>query len=214
MGELLGMGPPGPATRAGAGRIPGMGTASGHLLLGLAPREVEVAFEAAPPEVVAEIVDGELSLIPRPGPRHARAASRLVQCLGEFDEEGGGWVILKEPELHLGSRPDKVVPDVAGWRRERMPEIPDAAAITIAPDWVCEVLSDRTRRLDRGKKQRVYAREGVKHLWFVDPEAQIVEVLRLEGHRWLLVDTFEADAAVRAEPFEAAELPLGALWAR
>jgi Uma2 family endonuclease len=191
-----------------------MATAAPFFPLDANPPEVEVAFQAAPPEMVAEIIDGELSLMPRPRPRHARAASRLVRCLGEFDEEGGGWVILIEPELHLGSKPDKVVPDVAGWRRERMPEIPDAAAITIAPDWACEVLSDRTRRLDRGKKQRVYAREGVGHLWFVDPEAEFVEVLRLEGHRWLFVDTFEADAAVRAEPFEAAELPLGALWAR
>jgi Uma2 family endonuclease len=178
------------------------------------PPEVEVAFQAAPPEMVAEIIDGELSLMPRPRPRHARAALRLARYLGEFDEEGGGWVILMEPELHLGSKPDKVVPDVAGWRRERMPEVPDEAAITIAPDWVCEVLSDRTRRLDRGKKQPTYAREGVKHLWFADPEAQMVEVFRLEGPRWLLVATVEADARVRVEPFEAVELPLSALWAR
>jgi len=191
-----------------------MATAAPFFPLDANPPEVEVAFQAAPPEMVAEIIDGELSLMPRPRPRHARAASRLVRCLGEFDEEGGGWVILIEPELHLGSKPDKVVPDVAGWRRERMPEIPDAAAITIAPDWVCEVLSDRTRRLDRGKKQRIYAREGVKHLWFADPEAQMVEVFRLEGNRWLLVDTVEADAKVRVEPFEKVELPLSALWAR
>jgi Uma2 family endonuclease len=178
------------------------------------PPEVEAAFEAAPPEMVAEIIDGELSLVPRPRLRHGRAASRLGRLLGDFDDEGGGWVILMEPELHLGSKPDKLVPDVAGWRRERLPEIPDAAAITIAPDWVCEVLSDRTRRIDRGKKQRIYAREGVKHLWFVEPEAQLVEVLRLSGRNWLVVDTFEADAVVRMEPFEAAELPLSALWAR
>lgn len=123
-------------------------------------------------------------------------------------------MILVEPELHLGSRPDKLVPDVAGWRRERLPEIPDEAAISIAPDWVCEVLLDRTRRLDLGKKRQVYAREGVKHLWFVDPEAQLVEVMRLEGRRWLLIETFEADAVVRAEPFEAADVPLSALWER
>lgn len=176
--------------------------------------EVEAAFQAAPPEMVAEIIDGELSLMPRPRPRHARAAFRLGRRLGDFDDEGGGWVILIEPELHLGSRPDKLVPDVAGWRRERLPEIPDEAAISIAPDWVCEVLSDRTRRLDLGKKRQVYAREGVKHLWFVDPEAQLVEVMRLEGRRWLLIETFEADAVVRAEPFEAADVPLSALWER
>jgi Uma2 family endonuclease len=176
--------------------------------------EVEAAFQAAPPEMVAEIVDGGLYLMPRPRPRHARAALRLARRLGAFDDDGGGWVLLMEPELHFGPKPDKIVPDVAAWRRERLPEVPDDAAITIAPDWVCEVLSDRTRRLDRGKKQRIYARERVGHLWFADPEAQILEVFRLEGGRWLLVDAFEGDAKVRAEPFDSVELEIGALWAR
>jgi Uma2 family endonuclease len=191
-----------------------MATAAPLVLTNANPPEVEVAFQAAPPEMVAEIVDGELSLMPRPRPRHARAALRLARSLGVFDEEGGGWVLLMEPELHLGPKPDKLVPDIAGWLRDRMPEVPDDAAVVTAPDWVCEVLSDRTRRLDRGKKQRIYAREGVKHLWFADPEAQMVEVFRLEGGHWVLVDTFEGDAKARAEPFDAVDLPLSALWAR
>jgi Uma2 family endonuclease len=176
--------------------------------------EVEAAFASAPPEMVAEILEGKLSLMPRPRPRHARAALRLARRLGSLDDEGGGWVFLMEPELHLGEGPDKLVPDIAAWRRERLPELPDDAAIRLAPDWVCEVLSDGTRRLDRGKKQRIYAREQVGHLWFVDPEAQILEVFERVGQQWLLIDTFEAEAAVRAPPFAAIDVDLAALWAR
>lgn len=109
---------------------------------------------------------------------------------------------------------DVLVPDIAGWRRERMPEMPDTVGFTLAPDWLCEVLSPSTAALDRGRKLRVYAREGVKHVWLVDPEVQVLEVYRLEGWRWLLLDTYVGAASVRAEPFEALSLELGALWAR
>jgi Uma2 family endonuclease len=182
------------------------------------PPEVEAAFQAAPPECVAEILDGELFVQPRPRVRHARAASRLGVRLGGFDQDdlGGpsGWIILDEPELHLGPRPDKVVPDLAGWRRARMPELPDTAAIELVPDWVCEVISEGTEVVDRTKKRRIYAREGVGHLWLISPERRMLEVFRLEASRWVLVDTSEGDALVRAEPFDAIELPLGRLWER
>jgi Uma2 family endonuclease len=182
----------------------------------MTPEDLEAAFQAVPPEQVAEILDGELVVSPRPAPRHARAATRLVGRLRAFDEpegdEPGGWVILIEPELHLGPKPDKLVPDVAGWRRERMPTMPETAAITLAPDWVCEVLSQSTEHHDRGRKRRIYAREGVGHLWFMDPIEQTLEVYRLLDGRWHEVDTFEGDAKVRAEPFDAIELDLGALW--
>ncbi len=182
---------------------------------------VEAAFQAAPETVVAEILDGQLTTMPRPRPRHARAATRLARRLGPFDDdpgEPGGWVLLVEPELHLGPKPDKVVPDVAGWRRERLPgsvfddEAP--GGLTIAPDWACEVLSDSTERVDRGKKMRIYRREGVAHAWLLSPTLQTLEVYRLDGGKWSLLETFEGDAVVRAEPFDAIELPLSALWAR
>ncbi len=180
--------------------------------------EVEAAYLAAPAECVPEILDGELSVHPRPRIRHARAASRLGVGLGGFDQDdlGGpsGWIILHEPELHLGPAPDKVAPDLAGWRRARMPELPDAAALELAPDWVCEVISERTEVLDRTKKRRIYAREGVGHLWFVSPEQRMLEVFRLENQHWVVVDTFEGDAIIRAEPFDAIELALGRLWER
>ncbi|MDC0676327.1 Uma2 family endonuclease [Sorangium atrum] len=190
------------------------------LFPGNAP-EVEAAFQAVPDEMVAEILDGELHTFPRPARPHTRTASRLGRRLGPFDDdpgEPGGWVILDEPELHLGPRPDKVVPDLAGWRRERMPDAlgpEDAPAhYNVAPDWVCEVISPRTERVDRGKKMRIYRREGVRHAWLINPVAQTLEVYRLDDGPWSLLDTYEGDEIVRPEPFEAVELPLASLWAR
>ncbi|MHB8736767.1 MAG: Uma2 family endonuclease [Terriglobales bacterium] len=182
--------------------------------------EVMEAYRNAPPHLVAEVLDGELVLMPRPSRRHAHAASRLLGRLTPYSdpegEEPGGWLILVEPELHLGSRPDIVVPDLAGWRLPRLP--PDFLAddapphITLAPDWACEALSPSTERYDRGKKMRIYRREGVGHVWLVSPIARIVEVYRLEQRRWVLTETYEGDGALRAEPFERVELPLRALW--
>jgi Uma2 family endonuclease len=134
---------------------------------------------------------------------------------GKFAAESGrpgGWILLDEPELHFHG--DILAPDLAGWRRERMPELPDAAAFELAPDWVCEVLSPSTSALDRADKLPIYAREGVRHAWLVDPIARTLEVLRLEGANWLLVGTWSGDVDVRAEPFDAIELELGVLWAR
>lgn len=167
-----------------------------------------------PAHLVAEILDGELHTSPRPSPRHADASSGLGGALrGPFDRGRGGpggWRILDEPELHLAA--DVVVPDLAGWRRERLPSLPDEAFFSIAPDWVCEVLSPSTVSIDRVKKLVIYAREGVSHTWLVDPLARTVEVLRLETGRWLIVATFGDLDIVRAEPFEAIELDLSLLW--
>jgi Uma2 family endonuclease len=164
-----------------------------------------------PDHKVAEIVDGELHVSPRPASRHALAKSCLGWELSPFARGGpGGWWMLFEPELHFGE--EVLVPDLAGWRRERMPDFPDTAAFTLAPDWVCEVVSASTERLDRAKKMPAYAREGVAHLWVVNPLARTLEVYRLAEKRWVLLATHEGDAKLRAEPFEAVELELGALW--
>jgi Uma2 family endonuclease len=169
----------------------------------------------APENKVAEILDGELFLSPRPAPRHSVAASRLgVVVGGAFDLGGrgiGGWWILDEPELHFGEQ--VVVPDIAGWRRERMPAIPDEAFFRLAPDWVCEVLSPSTERIDRGRKLRIYAEAGVAHAWFVKPTDRTLEVFRLRDGAWTMVGVWEDAAVVRAEPFEALELELARLWA-
>jgi Uma2 family endonuclease len=169
---------------------------------------------ALPDNIVGELIDGELVATPRPALRHARAMSHLGGVLGppfDFGNGGpGGWIILDEPELHLGE--NVLVPDLAGWRRERVPELPDAHAFTVAPDWVCEVLSPSTGALDRTRKLPIYAREQVKHAWLVDPSLKTLEVYRLVNSGWLLVTAYEGDCKVRAEPFDAVELDIGLLW--
>lgn len=186
---------------------------------GLRP-DVVAGYLQAPETMVAEVMDGELFVMPRPRRQHAHAATRLLRRLGPFHDpigdNPGGWVILVEPELHLGSKPDIVVPELAGWRRERVPAdflADDAPAhVDLPPDWVCEVISERTQAQDRGKKRRIYRRERVGHYWLADPRDQTIEVYRLDNGRWVEVDTYEGDAAVRAEPFESIELDLAAVW--
>jgi Uma2 family endonuclease len=171
---------------------------------------------ALPAHVVGEIIDGVLYTQSRPAAAHARASSILgSELTGPFDRGRGGpggWVILDEPELHLHG--EVVVPDIAGWRRTRMPEMPDATAFELAPDWVCEVLSPGNAAHDRVRKLPLYAREGVSHAWLLDPASRTLEIYRLDGGRWVLLGTWDGDARVRAEPFEAIELELGALWSR
>jgi Uma2 family endonuclease len=173
-------------------------------------------LEAVPPHLVAELVDGELYTSPRPALPHTRAAGKLYARLdGPFDQGiggPGGWLLLFEPELHLGE--DVLVPDIAGWRRERMPVMPHSAALTLVPDWVCEVLSPSTAMLDREKKTKVYAREGVRHLWLVDPLRQALEVYELDGGHWKTLGTHTGQAQVHAEPFTPLRLELGLLWQR
>lgn len=171
-------------------------------------------LEALPDNEVGELIDGVLHTSPRPAGPHTLAASRLGIALGGPFDQGrnglGGWYILDEPELHLGE--DVLVPDLAGWRRERMPRPPRTAAYTLAPDWACEVLSPSTKALDRKVKLPVYAREGVRHVWLMDPEARTLEVFSLEGTDYSLRATHSGPAVIRAEPFEAAELELAYLW--
>lgn len=170
----------------------------------------------APEHLVAEIVDGVLHTHPRPAPLHAYAYATLGAKLrslfgrGGGNGAGGGWLILLEPELHLGK--DILVPDVAGWRQERMPAPPNTAYFTVAPDWVCEILSPSTRTLDKSGKRDVYAREGIAHLWFVDPEAQMLEVFELRDGHWTLLETATGEAEVSPPPFGSAPLNLGDLW--
>lgn len=169
---------------------------------------------AVPDHMVGEIVDGELFVSPRPAIPHAKASSALGVIVGGpfgFGTGGpGGWVILDEPELHLGE--DVVVPDLAGWRRERMAVAPQSAFVTLAPDWICEVVSPRTEKLDRADKLPLYAREQVGHAWLVNPLARTLEVLALNGSHWALLGTYAGDNRVRAVPFDAIEIDLKMLW--
>jgi Uma2 family endonuclease len=170
---------------------------------------------ALPEHMVGQIIDGELIAMTRPASRHAVVFSRLLGAVHTAFDEGerggpGGWWILGEPELHFGK--DILVPDLAGWRIERMPEVPDVPYFTLAPDWVCEVLSPSTEALDRERKREIYAREGVGHVWLVDPAERTLEVYQWRDGRWAERGLYSGEARVRAEPFEALELKLGALW--
>ncbi|MCC7385062.1 MAG: Uma2 family endonuclease [Deltaproteobacteria bacterium] len=170
----------------------------------------------APADVIAEIVDGELHLQPRPASPHAIASTNLGEELGPPFKRGrggpGGWVILDEPELHLG--PDVLVPDHAGWRRERMPEIPEVPHFDLAPDWICEILSPRTVAHDRVRKMRIFARERIPFVWLIDPIERTLEVFQLDRATYVLAASHEGQEKVHARPFDAIELDLAILWER
>ena len=182
------------------------------------PRERRATYAdlfGLPDQVVGEIIDGRLVTHPRPAPRHARAYSRLGGELdGPFDQGRGGpggWWILDEPEIHLGDQ--ILVPDLAGWRRERMPKLPDAAWFDLAPDWLCEILSPATARVDRAEKLPIYAGWPVQHVWLVDPDLRTLEAYENQGGRWILLATLKDDDAVRLAPFDAISFSLRGLWA-
>ncbi len=169
----------------------------------------------APANRVAEVIRGVLHTQPRPAMPHARASSKLGGRLDRFfdDDDGdgpGGWWIIDEPELHLGD--EILVPDLAGWRRARMPAYPDAAYCTVVPDWVCEVLSPSTRGIDLTLKRDIYAETGVAHLWFVDPDARTLEAFALREGEWVLIAALHGEAAVSVAPFDAVSFSLGVLW--
>lgn len=169
-----------------------------------------------PSHLRAEIIGGTLYVLPRPAPRHANAASVLGSELNAPFQRGrggpGGWWVLDEPELQLEPKVP-VIPDLAGWRVERMPELPDTAYFSIAPDWICEVLSRSTEKIDRDEKLPYYAAHRVRHVWLLDPIDKRLEVCSLDdGGEWHAVRIFEGDTTVRAAPFEAVELDLTALW--
>jgi len=167
-----------------------------------------------PQEVIGQIIDGELIVHPRPDPPHTQAASGLGGLLINpfhygFGGGPGGWVILLEPKIRLGS--DLLVPDLAGWRRERFVPI-RKGPYTVAPDWICELLSPSTARIDRVRKLPIYAREGVSYACILDPRLRTLEALRLQEGKWLIVGVFQKSDKVRAEPFAAFELDLSLLW--
>jgi len=171
---------------------------------------------ALPETMVGEILNGELVATPRPSFRHGNAATQLGSELAGPFQSGkgggpGGWWIIVEPEIHLGEH--VLVPDLGGWRRERMPALPDTNWTDLPPDWVCEILSPRTVKLDRTVKMPLYSEHGVRHVWLLDPEHRTLEVFRLEGSKWMLLSTHAEEQRVRAEPFQEVELELGLLWA-
>lgn len=169
-----------------------------------------------PETLVGELIGGELHTQPRPSGPHASASSVLGMDIGGAFHRGrggpGGWWILDEPEIHFIRDTEVLVPDLAGWRRERMPNLPRDHRFEVAPDWVCEVLSPSTVRKDRVLKMKVYARHGVTHLWLVDPLARTLETYILHEGQWTVAGLYTDEEEVRAAPFEAVTLALGDWW--
>jgi Uma2 family endonuclease len=164
---------------------------------------------------VGEILDDTLYAHPRATIGHARVESSLAAHLidaFDFGRTGpGGWWILMQPELHFGR--DVFVPDLVAWRKEKLtrPPEPHEPWMTVVPDWVCEILSTSTGRLDRSKKLPKYHRLGVQHAWLIEPVARTLEVLERSERGWLYLQTFGGDDHVRAPPFDAISLELGLL---
>jgi Uma2 family endonuclease len=174
------------------------------------------AIEALPEGITGEILHGQLHTQPRPAMRHGVAASSLgAELIGPYSRGRGGpggWWIVVEPELHFVRDTEVLVPDIAGWRRERMPEIPPDQRCEVVPDWICEVLSPSTRSKDREIKLPLYARYGVAHAWIVDPDAETIEAYELRGAEWTQLAVYGADDTVAAAPFEAAVFRVADLW--
>ena len=171
-------------------------------------------LDAVPSHLVAELVFGALVTHPRPAPPHSVASNALAhEVTGPFQKGRGGpggWIFMTEPGLHLG--PHVIVPDLAGWRRERMPALPPTSRVELAPDWICEVISKSTEAHDKGPKRRICATYGVRHLWHLNPTTRLLEVFELRDGQWLLLEAYSGDDAVRAPPFDAIEVPLADLW--
>ena len=171
---------------------------------------------ALPENLVGEVIDGQLYTQPRPTGPHALAESGLSIELGMPFHKGrggpGGWWILIEPEVHFVRDIEVVVPDLAGWRRERMPAIPEGHRFEVVPDWVCEILSPSTAKKDRALKLPLYAHYGVAHAWLVDPVAHTLEAYELRDGAWLLLGTFKDDDPIRVAPFAAITFSLAELW--
>jgi Uma2 family endonuclease len=169
----------------------------------------------APEHVIAEIIGGELRLSPRPGGPATSVASRFFLELGPPFDGGrggpGGWLILFEPELHLAD--EVVVPDLAAWRRERMPVVPEGAFFTVPPDWVCEVLSRSTEKMDRLEKLPLYASFGIQYTWLIHPVRRTIEAFRLHNGALIATGVYREPDRARIEPFDAIEIAVAALWA-
>lgn len=171
-------------------------------------------LEKVPENMVAELIEGALYASPRPAGPHTIATSSLGFIIGPpfhlGDRGPGGWWILDEPELHFAR--NVLVPDLAGWRRERMPEIPKDHVFSVPPDWVCEVVSPSNVRVDRTRKMPIYAANDVSYAWIVDPLEQFLEVRRLHEGQWIITGAYSGGETVRIEPFEEIEIDLTLIW--
>jgi Uma2 family endonuclease len=173
-------------------------------------------LDALPPGIVGEIIEGVLYTMTKPRAPHQRTTLKIGGSIGDPFDDGrggpGGWWIITEPGIELPNNTKEISPDVAGWRRERLPKLPRKEPIRVVPDWVCEILSPTTRRHDLLHKLPYYAKVGVAHLWFVDLEARVVTVQRLEAGRWVTIGAYSDETEVRIEPFDVVMLNVASWW--
>ena len=174
-------------------------------------------LEALPEGLTGEILNGQLYTQPRPSGAHVVTATSLADELVSPFQKGrggpGGWWIAAEPELHFIHDTEVDVPDLAGWRRSRLPQIPKDHRFTVVPDWVCEILSPSTESKDREVKMPIYAHFGVPYAWLIDPRAHTLEAYALEGGDWREIGRFAGGAQVSVAPFDAVTIALDDLWA-
>jgi Uma2 family endonuclease len=168
-----------------------------------------------PEGLVGEILNGQLHAQPRPSGPHGRASVVLDRLIGRSYDDGdgpGGWWLFIEPEVHFVRDIEVVVPDLAGWRRTRMPQIPEGHRFEVVPDWVCEILSPSTASKDREIKMPIYAHYGVRHAWLVDPTRRILEAYAIDDGECHLLAAASGNDRIALAPFEALRLDLGSLW--
>jgi Uma2 family endonuclease len=174
-------------------------------------------LQALPEGLTGEILNGQLYTQPRPSGAHVVTASALgYELFGPFQRGRGGpggWWIIDEPELHFIHDTEVDVPDLAGWRRSRLPRIPQDHRFTAVPDWVCEILSPSTESKDREVKMPIYAHFGVAYAWLIDPRAHTLEAYALDGGDWREIGRFAGGAQAAVAPFDAVTIALDDLWA-
>ncbi|MBF0226913.1 MAG: Uma2 family endonuclease [Desulfobacterales bacterium] len=167
-----------------------------------------------PESMIGQIINNKLVVTPRPSYRHASVTSDLGAEIippYKFGRGGpGGWIILYEPEIKLGE--NIFVPDLAGWKKEKLLKLPATNYISISPDWICEVLSPSTEKTDRARKMPIYAQFGVSYFWIIDPIEKVLEIFKLSGNQWIVVGTYAEDDKVKPEPFQEIEIDLKNLW--
>jgi len=173
-------------------------------------------LDALPPSIVGEIIEGVLYTMTKPRAPHQRTTTRIGGGLGDPFDAGrggpGGWWIIVEPGIELPNNTKEIAPDVAGWRRDRLPTLPRKAPIRVVPDWVCEILSPTTRRHDLLIKLPYYAKIGVAYLWLVDLDARVVTAQRLESGKWLTIGAYSDETEARIEPFDVVPLDIASWW--
>jgi Uma2 family endonuclease len=172
-------------------------------------------LDALPAGIVGEIIEGVLYTMTKPRAPHQRTTRTIGGRVGDPFDHGrggpGGWWILTDPGIELPNTPE-IAPDVAGWRRERMPTLPVNESIRVVPEWVCEILSPTTRRHDMLRKQPYYAKVGVPFLWLVDLDARVLTTYLLEGNAWRVSGTYSDETEARIEPFDAVPLNVADWW--